>query len=62
MAILKDWLKGTEYKLLNGTDECEVNDVVFDSRKAAPDTVFLCMCGSKTDSHDFIPDVLSKGC
>lgn len=62
MAILKDWLKGTEYKVLKGTDECEVKDVVFDSRKAAPDTVFLCMCGSKTDSHDFIPDVLSKGC
>ncbi len=62
MAILKDWLKDTEYKVLNGTDECEVSDVVFDSRKAAPGTVFLCMKGSRIDSHDFIPDVLEKGC
>lgn len=62
MAILKEWLKGTDYRLLCGSDECEVKDVIFDSRKARPDTVFVCMCGSKTDSHDFIPDVLHKGC
>ncbi len=62
MALLKDWLEGTEYKVLRGTDECEVKDVIFDSRKAVPDTVFLCMKGSRTDSHDFIPDVLEKGC
>lgn len=62
MAILKDWLKGTEYKVLNGTDECEVSEVIYDSRKAAPGTVFVCMKGSRIDSHDFIPDVLKKGC
>ncbi len=62
MAILRDWLKGAEYKILSGTDTCEVSDVVFDSRKAAAGTVFLCMKGSRVDSHDFIPDVLSKGC
>ncbi len=62
MAILKDWLKETTYQLLSGTDECEVTDVIFDSRKAGPGTVFLCMKGSKTDSHDFIPEVYQKGC
>ncbi|MDO4961996.1 MAG: UDP-N-acetylmuramoyl-L-alanyl-D-glutamate--2,6-diaminopimelate ligase [Eubacteriales bacterium] len=62
MAILKDWLKGTDYKVLLGTDECEVSDVIFDSRKAAAGTVFLCMKGSRIDSHDFIGDVIEKGC
>ena len=62
MAILKEWLRGTDYKLLCGSDECEVEDVIFDSRKAKPHTVFVCMCGSKTDSHDFIPEVLDRGC
>ena len=62
MAILKDWLKGTEYKVICGTDECEVSDVVFDSRKETAGTVFLCMKGSRVDSHDFIQDVLQKGC
>ncbi len=54
MAILKNWLNEIEYRVLSGTDECEVSDVVFDSRKAEPGTVFLCMKGSRVDSHDFI--------
>ena len=62
MGILKDWLQGIDYTVLTGTDEAAVEDVVFDSRKAAPDTVFLCMKGSKTDSHDFMADTVQKGC
>ena len=62
MAILKNWLNEIEYHVLSGTDECEVSDVVFDSRKAEPGTVFLCMKGSRVDSHDFITEVAEKGC
>ena len=62
MAILKDWLCGIPYEILQGSDMCEVGDVVFDSRKAAPQTVFVCMEGSKIDSHSFIGDVAAKGC
>ena len=62
MGILKDWLQGIDYTVLAGTDEAEVSDVVFDSRKARPGTVFLCMKGSRTDSHDFIGDTIQKGC
>lgn len=62
MAILSRLLDGTDYTLLCGNESAEVRDVIFDSRKAAADTVFVCMQGSKTDSHDFIPDVLARGC
>ena len=62
MGILKDWLKDTEYSVLCGSDLTEVDDVIFDSRKAASGTVFVCMVGSRTDSHDFIADVIKKGC
>lgn len=62
MGLLKEWLQGVDYTVLEGTDETEVSDVIFDSRKAAPGTVFLCMKGSRTDSHDFIGDTLEKGC
>ena len=61
MALLKDWLKEINYRVLTGTDECEVNDVIFDSRKAEANTVFLCMKGSRVDSHDFIREVAGKG-
>ena len=62
MAKLKEWLKETEYRILKGTDECEVTDIIYDSRKACPGTVFLCMRGSTVDSHDFIKEVAAKGC
>ena len=62
MGVLRDWLKGTEYSVLMGTDDTEVSDVIFDSRKAEPETVFVCMKGSRIDSHDFISDVVKNGC
>ncbi|MBQ9420768.1 MAG: UDP-N-acetylmuramoyl-L-alanyl-D-glutamate--2,6-diaminopimelate ligase [Lachnospiraceae bacterium] len=62
MGLLKDWLEGIAYDVLSGTDEAEVSDVISDSRKAAPGTVFLCMKGTKTDSHTFIREVAAKGC
>ena len=40
---LKSWLKELPYTLLQGSLETEVDEVVYDSRKAAPGTVFVCM-------------------
>ena len=60
--MLKDWLKGIDYKVLSGTDEAEVSDVIFDSRNDVAGAVFVCIRGSKIDSHDFIPEVIAKGC
>lgn len=59
--MLKDWLEGLSYTLLQGNLETEVQEVVYDSRKAAPGAVFVCMAGSKVDSHKFIPQVLEAG-
>ena len=58
---LKSWLKELPYTLLQGSLETEVDEVVYDSRKAAPGTVFVCMRGANVDSHTFIPDVIEKG-
>ncbi|MCI9163069.1 MAG: UDP-N-acetylmuramoyl-L-alanyl-D-glutamate--2,6-diaminopimelate ligase [Lachnospiraceae bacterium] len=60
--MLKDWLDGLEYKLMQGSLEAEATEVVFDSRKAAPGAVFVCMEGTRVDSHSFIPQVLESGC
>ena len=59
--MIKDWLEGLDYTLLQGRLEAEVQEVVYDSRKAAPGTVFICMKGTRTDSHDFIPQVVEAG-
>lgn len=59
--ILKDWLKELSYTLISGSLEQEVNEVIYDSRKASAGSVFVCMKGTKTDSHDFIGSVIEKG-
>lgn len=59
---IRDWLDRLDYTLLGGSLEKEVDEVVYDSRKAAPNTVFVCMKGTKRDSHDYIPQVLEAGC
>lgn len=58
---LESWLRELEYEKLQGSLEEEVTEVVYDSRKAAPGAVFVCMRGANVDSHEFIPDVLNRG-
>ena len=50
-----------EYTLLPGSLETEVRDVIYDSRKIAPETMFVCMVGAVTDGHKYIPDAIDKG-
>ena len=50
-----------EYTLLQGSLETEVRDVIYDSRKIAPETMFVCMVGAVTDGHKYIPDAIDKG-
>ena len=59
--VLRDWLKGLEYECIRGSLDTEVSEVVYDSRKAAPGAVFVCMAGTRVDSHRFVPDVLKAG-
>ncbi|MEG1143754.1 MAG: UDP-N-acetylmuramoyl-L-alanyl-D-glutamate--2,6-diaminopimelate ligase [Clostridium sp.] len=58
---LKEWLSELKYEMMQGSLEEEVEEVVYDSRKAAEHSVFVCMKGANADSHQFIPDVLKKG-
>ncbi len=62
MPKLSEWLERLSFEILQGSADCPVSDVVYDSRKAEPGTVFLCMRGSTRDSHDFIEEVYGKGC
>lgn len=58
---LREWLSEMKYELLQGSLDEEVNEVVYDSRKARERSVFICMRGANVDSHKFIPDVIAKG-
>ncbi len=50
-----------EYECLQGSMETEVRDIVYDSRRLAPGTMFVCMVGAVTDGHKYIPDAVEKG-
>ncbi|MDD6282896.1 MAG: UDP-N-acetylmuramoyl-L-alanyl-D-glutamate--2,6-diaminopimelate ligase [Oribacterium sp.] len=62
MPKFSDWLNDINYTVVHGNpDKVEVSEVVFDSRKAAPETVFVCMKGANVDSHSFLPEVIRQG-
>lgn len=58
---LTEWLKELDYDVIQGDLEQEAGEVIFDSRKAAPGSIFVCMQGTRVDSHDFIPEVTAAG-
>ena len=39
------------YECLKGSMDVEVRDIVYDSRKIAKETMFVCMVGAVTDGH-----------
>lgn len=51
----------TNYQCLQGSMDTEVRDIIYDSRKIAKDTMFVCIVGSVTDGHKYIPDAIKKG-
>lgn len=58
---LKEWLKELDYNVIQGDLKQEAAEVIFDSRKAAPGSIFVCIRGTRVDSHDFIPAVIAAG-
>lgn len=38
-----------------------IKDIVYDSRKAEPDTAFVCLVGAKSDGHNFAKMAYDKG-
>lgn len=49
-----------EYKLLQGSMDTEVRDIIYDSRRIVKGSMFVCMVGAVTDGHKYIPDAIGK--
>ena len=61
MKKLKDLLEHLDYQCLQGTTDKEITGVVFDSRKAEPGSLFLCIKGAVSDGHTYAKEVAEKG-
>lgn len=57
---LKDLLVSVEYVTVNDGNP-EISDIIYDSRKAAADTVFVCLKGYTSDGHKFAQSAVEKG-
>lgn len=61
MQILRQLLDKLDYQLVKGSLDTEVSDIVYDSRKVCPGSMFVCIVGAVADGHRFISDAVAKG-
>lgn len=58
---LKEIMKGVSLKNENIPDR-DISDIVYDSRKASPEVIFVCLTGAFADGHDYALSAYEKGC
>ncbi|MBQ2642226.1 MAG: UDP-N-acetylmuramoyl-L-alanyl-D-glutamate--2,6-diaminopimelate ligase [Eubacterium sp.] len=59
--ILKELLTKFDYDVVQGSDECEIAALKYDSRKIETGDVFVCIKGAGFDGHDFASEVAQDG-
>ncbi len=61
MKVLQDILKGIDVLKTIGTVNVKISSVNFDSRQAAPNSVFVAVKGTQVDGHIFINKAIELG-
>ncbi|MCI8489205.1 MAG: UDP-N-acetylmuramoyl-L-alanyl-D-glutamate--2,6-diaminopimelate ligase [Lachnospiraceae bacterium] len=61
MKQLKQLAERLDYTCLQGSMEKEITDIIYDSRKAVKDSLFVCIKGTVVDGHGFAAEVAAKG-
>ena len=61
MAALKELLAKIDYECIRGTLDKEVADIIYDSRKVVPGSMFICIPGAIVDGHTFAVDAVKAG-
>ena len=59
--LLKDILNKIHIEEIIGNKELDIDNIVYDSRKVVPDSMFICITGFKTDGHIYIDQAIQKG-
>lgn len=58
---LSHLLERMDYTCVQGSVDIPISHLLYDSRNACPDGVFVCISGAVMDGHTFISDVVMKG-
>lgn len=59
--LLRELLEGMNCQVLSGNIDTEISDIIYDSRKIKPQAAFVCIQGTKNDSHRYIPQMVESG-
>ncbi len=60
--MLLVWLlKNVVYRLICGSVDIQVSDIIYDSRKDVSGSVFVCLKGYALDGHDYAKDAMARG-
>ncbi|WP_343209980.1 UDP-N-acetylmuramoyl-L-alanyl-D-glutamate--2,6-diaminopimelate ligase [Anaerolentibacter hominis] len=58
---LKQLLEELDYRLVSGSPDTDITELVYDSRKVVPGSLFVCISGTAIDAHTFVPAAVSQG-
>ena len=59
--VLSGFLEKLNYNLIKGNADVEINNLVYDSRKAEKGDVFVCIKGAVSNGHIYAASVAKKG-
>lgn len=60
--ILKTVIQNIDFTEIQGSDNKEITSIVFDSREAVGNSLFVAIKGNVTDGHKFIGAAIENGC
>lgn len=60
MELLKI-LDGVEYQVIKGNLNKDISDVIYNTKYAVQNCMFIAIIGTTSDSHDFIGEAIKKG-
>lgn len=58
---LFDIMRGADIIGIYGSDSVDIKDIVYDSRKVSPGSLFICITGFKMDGHAYINQAIEMG-
>ena len=61
MKVLSDIIKNVNNLIVLGKQDRVVRNIVFDSKKAGPDSCFVAIKGTNADGHNYIADAIASG-
>lgn len=59
--VLSRLLENLEYEVLQGSTDVEISDIVMDSRKIIPGSIFVAIVGANSDGHAYLKSAVDQG-